>query len=107
MTESRREIEDHLGQTVNSFAYPYGGISHKLCSLAANEFAASCTTELRRANSDSLECLPRVDMYYIRSQRSLQRLLDGQLDRYLKVRSLGRLIRGALVTGSSREAQSD
>ena len=104
MTESRKEIEEHLGHTVNSFAYPYGGTSHQLRSLAANEFAASCTTELRRANSDSLEYLPRVDMYYIRSQRNLQRLIAGQLDRYLKVRSLGRVIRSTLITGSSREA---
>lgn len=102
MTESRKEIEDHLGQTVKSFAYPYGGTNRTLCALAANEFGAACTTELRRANSDATECLPRVDMYYIRSQRKLQRLLGGQLDQYLKVRSLGRVIRTAL-TGSRRE----
>jgi peptidoglycan/xylan/chitin deacetylase (PgdA/CDA1 family) len=103
MTESRKEIEDHLGYTVKSFAYPYGGTNRTLCGLAANEFGAACTTELRRANSDALECLPRVDMYYIRSRRNLQRLLGGQLDQYLKVRSFGRVIRGALTVSRREE----
>jgi peptidoglycan/xylan/chitin deacetylase (PgdA/CDA1 family) len=102
MTESRKEIEDHLSHTVKSFAYPYGGTNRALCALAASEFGAACTTELRRANSDALACLPRVDMYYIRSRRNLQRLLGGQLDQYLKVRSFGRAVRSALA-GSRQE----
>ena len=102
MEESRKEIEDHLSQNVNSFAYPYGSTNRALRVLVAKEFGAACTTELRRANSDSLESLPRVDMYYIRSQRNLQRLLDGHLDRYLAVRALGRVVRSALTTGLLR-----
>jgi peptidoglycan/xylan/chitin deacetylase (PgdA/CDA1 family) len=98
MSDSRKEIEDHLGCTVGSFAYPYGGTSNRLRLLAANEFNAACTTQLRRANSDPLNSLPRVDMYYVRSPHNLQRLLSGHLDRYLAVRSAGRAIRGALPT---------
>jgi peptidoglycan/xylan/chitin deacetylase (PgdA/CDA1 family) len=98
MNESRKEIEDHLGSKVESFAYPYGGMSPALRTLAANEFSAACTTQLRRANSDPLESLPRIDMYYISSQHKLQRLLNGDLDRYLTVRSVGRTIRGALTS---------
>lgn len=98
MSESRKEIEDHLGSKVDSFAYPYGGTSASLCTLAANEFSAACTTQLRRANSDPLVSLPRIDMYYIRSQRKLKRLLSGDLDQYLTVRSFGRAIRGALTS---------
>lgn len=102
MSESRKEIEDHLGHTVGSFAYPYGGTSSSLSSLAAMEYDAACTTQLRRANSDPLDSLPRVDMYYIRSHRNLQRLLDGHLDQYLAVRSAGRAIRGALTMDFAR-----
>jgi peptidoglycan/xylan/chitin deacetylase (PgdA/CDA1 family) len=98
MNESRKEIEDHLGRRVESFAYPYGGTSVALSMLAANEFSAACTTQLRRADSDPLESLPRIDMYYIRSQSKLQRLLNGDLDQYLTVRSVGRAIRGALTS---------
>ena len=98
MSDSRKEIENHLGCTVDSFAYPYGATSSALNTLAANEFSAACTTQLRRANSDPLESLPRIDMYYIGSQRKLQRLLGGHLDQYLALRSAGRAIRGVLTT---------
>ena len=102
MSDSRKEIEDHLGCEVNNFAYPYGGTSRTLCSLAAKEFSAACTTQLRRANSDALDSLPRIDMYYLRSQRSFQRLLKGELDQYLAVRSVGRAIRSVLLTDLAR-----
>jgi peptidoglycan/xylan/chitin deacetylase (PgdA/CDA1 family) len=90
MTGSRKEIEDKLGQQVSSFAYPYGAINRAVCSLAASEFESSCTTELRRANSDAADCLPRIDAYYLKRSDALQRLLQGQLDRYLLLRRVGR-----------------
>jgi peptidoglycan/xylan/chitin deacetylase (PgdA/CDA1 family) len=100
LTESRKEIEEHLGQTVKTFAYPFGAINGSVCSLAATEFAAACTTELRRANNDPLHRLPRVDAYYMTGKGTLQRLLRGQLDDYLLIRRWGRLARRMVISDS-------
>jgi len=100
LSESRKEIEEHLGHTVKSFAYPFGAINGRVCSLAAGEFAAACTTELRRANDDPLDRLPRVDTYYLRNSNTLSRLLRGQLDSYLSIRRWGRWARRVVVSDS-------
>lgn len=94
---SREEIESHLGQAVKSFAYPFGETNPASMECVKQEFHAACTTVLQRANGGSLHSLPRVDMYYLRSQRNLQRLLNGQLDQYLALRCVGRSIRRALM----------
>lgn len=94
---SRAEIENHLGQAVTSFAYPFGETSPLSTECVKKEFHAACTTILQRANGGSLHRLPRVDMYYLRSQRNLERLLNGELDQYLALRCVGRSIRRALM----------
>jgi peptidoglycan/xylan/chitin deacetylase (PgdA/CDA1 family) len=93
MTASRADIEQHLGLRAESFAYPYGGVNDVSGQVAAREFRAACTTELRRTNDDPLNLLPRIDMYYLKSPRKFARLLDGQLDQYLAIRRWGRLAR--------------
>ncbi|MCM3874557.1 MAG: polysaccharide deacetylase family protein [Pyrinomonadaceae bacterium] len=100
MMVSRAEIEKHLGLQPQSFAYPYGGIDPVSRRLAATHFRASCTTELRRANSDPLDVLPRVDMHYLRSRQRFASLLDGQLDQYLAFRRLGRRARRVFFSDS-------
>jgi peptidoglycan/xylan/chitin deacetylase (PgdA/CDA1 family) len=96
MIASREEIEDHLGRPVESFAYPFGAISRASEEAARREYQAACTTVLRRVKGDPLYSLPRVDMYYIRSRRSLENLLHGRLDSYLSIRRWARAARGAL-----------
>jgi peptidoglycan/xylan/chitin deacetylase (PgdA/CDA1 family) len=94
---SREVIEDRLGQAVESFAYPFGHSTRDSMEVVRREFRAACTTELRRACDEALHQLPRVDMYYLRSPRQFQRLLEGRLDSYLAFRQWGRLVRGALA----------
>ena len=98
ITGSRIEIEDHLGQQIQSFAYPFGETNPISREYVKKEFQAVCTTVLQRANGEPLHDLPRIDMYYMRTQPMLQRLLKGKLDLYLTVRALGRTVRRALVT---------
>lgn len=93
---SRAQIEDRLGRPVESFAYPYGSVSRPARDIVAREFRAACTVELRRAAGEAMHELPRVDMYYIRSGRTLTRLANGELDRYLAVRRWGRGMRQTL-----------
>lgn len=103
MTASRAEIEDHLGLSAKSFAYPYGGVNHVSRQLAAREFRAACTTELRRTNGDPLNMLARIDMYYLKSPQKFARLLDGQLDQYLTIRRWGRLARRVVSADAGAE----
>jgi peptidoglycan/xylan/chitin deacetylase (PgdA/CDA1 family) len=100
ISASLADIETHLGFRAQSFAYPYGGVNHLVQHLAARDFRAACTTELRRANGDPLNLLPRIDMYYLKSLRRFEKLLDGRLDQYLSVRRCGRLARRMLVSAS-------
>lgn len=94
---SRVEIEDRLGRSVESFAYPFGYVSQASLEIVRKEFRAACTTVLRRAVAEPLHELPRVDMYYLRTPRQLLRMLDGRLDRYLMIRRLARSAWSALT----------
>jgi peptidoglycan/xylan/chitin deacetylase (PgdA/CDA1 family) len=95
---SRMSIEDHVGQQVVSFAYPFGETNDISREYVKKEFQSACTTVLQRANGKALHSLPRIDTYYLRTQRMLQQLLDGELDWYLTLRSLGRIVRRMMVT---------
>jgi peptidoglycan/xylan/chitin deacetylase (PgdA/CDA1 family) len=95
---SRIEIKAHLDTPVESFAYPYGYVSPVALQIVQREFRAACTTVLSRADNNSPHRLPRIDMYYIRSSRNLQRLLQGQLDRHLTLRRWGRYVRHGLMS---------
>jgi peptidoglycan/xylan/chitin deacetylase (PgdA/CDA1 family) len=91
---SRQDIENHLHQSVESFAYPFGHLSAEAEDLVRAEYRIACTTQLRRAQKESLLRLPRIDTYYLRSPNAVRRLLEGRLDRYLTVRRWARTIRG-------------
>jgi len=90
----RRELEDRLGVTVDSFAYPYGYTSEDAASIVAREFEVACLTELRTATSEDFHSLPRIDAYYLQKPDRLKRLLNGRLDRYVTIRRWGRRLRG-------------
>jgi peptidoglycan/xylan/chitin deacetylase (PgdA/CDA1 family) len=96
---SKAEIENHIGGPVESFAYPFGSFDRKTIDIVKRNYRSACTTFLQRAQADPLHALPRIDMYYIRSERDLTQLLDGRLDYYLKIRRLGRMVRRALRPG--------
>jgi hypothetical protein len=78
---------------VESFAYPFGSTSPLVCELVQRAFRTACTTILKRAETEPLHRLPRIDMYYICSLLMLERLLIGSLDGYLTIRRWGRVAR--------------
>ena len=91
---SKKDIEERLGESVATFAYPYGGVSGEAAALVSQEFAAACTTRLSRAYDEPAHLLPRIDMYYFATTRDLIRLAQGRMDSYLALRRCGREIRG-------------
>ena len=90
------DISERTGQAVESFAYPYGYLNRQAEEVAQQAMRSACTTELRRANSEPLHLLPRVDMYYLQSPNQLSSLVAGKLDGYLTVRRWGRTVRQVL-----------
>lgn len=100
LSSSRAEIEDRLGAPVSSFAYPYGSTTVAAQRIVARLFRAGCTTVLKHAGVDALHSLPRIDAYYLRSRRNFRQLLSDQLNGYLALRRLGRIVRHSLSFNS-------
>ena len=86
----RADLETALGTAVDSFAYPFGYLSPAAVAAAQQTFHTACTTVLRRAGIDPAHELPRVDMYYVRTVATLERLITGRLDTYLTLRRWAR-----------------
>jgi peptidoglycan/xylan/chitin deacetylase (PgdA/CDA1 family) len=97
ITESQEILQEHLGQAVTVFAYPYGrgNLVHR--RLVAARYRAACGTELGTAwPADDRYWLRRIDMHYYRTP-ALFRLFPTRLGRgYLGLRALGRKCRSFL-----------
>ena len=88
MRESKDAIEQKTGQTVSTFAYPYGAVDKMSRDCAARHFAIACGTELAflRASHDSF-CLPRLDVYYLRDLRRFTSFSAGSGSLYISARA--------------------
>jgi len=98
ITGSRREVEDRIGNPVETFAYPFGYSSGAAERIVRGEFRAACTTVLRRVSDDDRHRLPRLDIYYLKDLSRFSRAIEGKLDGYLRVRRWGRSVK-SLVAG--------
>ena len=90
---SRRAIEQHTDQQVETFAYPFGTVTEPARAVVRRAYRGACTTVLKRAVSEPPDVLPRVDMYYVRSPAMLATLLAGRRDTYLLLRRWARAMR--------------
>lgn len=95
---SRMAIESLLGAKVSSFAYPYGRHDRRCRRIVGRHFAYACTDSLglARPDSDGL-ALPRVDAYYLRSERLFDLVFTTRLPWYLRLRNIPRQIRRAVL----------
>lgn len=92
---SREAIENALGEPCRLFAYPYGRSSRTVRRRAGELFSASFGTRLDRCrNSDRSHDLPRIDAYYLKDVRTIDRWAIGYsragLAARRSLRSLGR-----------------
>jgi peptidoglycan/xylan/chitin deacetylase (PgdA/CDA1 family) len=102
---SRDDLEQRLGRPCRLLAYPYGPASPRVRRAAARHFAAAFGTRLDYATAtEDLHAISRIDAYYLRTQRSLRRLVEGRWRRRLAVRRALRGVRAAGVEwmGESR-----
>ena len=66
MKKSKKIIEDHLGDRVTSFCYPYGSIEtiNDMSIKVASEIYESASTLIRgRIKNKNIHYLPRIDLY--------------------------------------------
>lgn len=94
VVESGARLEEAVGESVVSFAYPYGRATPEVVRVASTRYRAACTDVLRVASSaDDVHALGRLDMYYFRGSFTLG-LLGTRAGRvYVGTRALGRRLR--------------
>jgi peptidoglycan/xylan/chitin deacetylase (PgdA/CDA1 family) len=98
VAESRLVLEQAVGVTVTSFAYPYGaGPAAAARRLVARTYASACSTALGAVTSETdPHALPRVDAHYLRRPETARRAVAGRLPAYLRARGLGARVRRVL-----------
>jgi peptidoglycan/xylan/chitin deacetylase (PgdA/CDA1 family) len=98
LRDCRASLEDHIGQAVESFAYPYGAWSPAARLAVSRQFRLGCGTALRFVDSGSDPfVLPRLDVMYQRRPWWFGHLLSGTTQLYLEIqrrrRSFDQLLR--------------
>ena len=67
------QIESRAGRRPTTFAYPYGHRDAASTQAVARVFPWACTTEFQPLSSESrASALPRLDMGYFKTPRSLE-----------------------------------
>jgi peptidoglycan/xylan/chitin deacetylase (PgdA/CDA1 family) len=86
--DSKGLLEQQIGTTVRSYAYPYGVADDPDgAALVRRTYAAACTTrfDFVRPGADPW-ALPRIDVHYLRRPGAFEQVIEGRLGAYLKLR---------------------
>jgi len=98
IVESRKEIEDQIGERVDSFAYPYGEYDEAVLAIASARLSVACSADLGFACSTSNPfALERLDVYYLQASWACRRLFSRPLRAYVALRRAARELRGRAV----------
>ena len=96
---SAEVIRANIGCVATEFAYPYGATTAQAAAVARSAFRFGCTTELRMARpTDDPLLLPRIEMYYFRSDTSLDAWVAPGFPYRLGLRSFARRVRGGVLS---------
>lgn len=94
---SQEDIRRELGIVATQFAYPYGAVDATVRTAATRYYAHAVTTTLRPlAPAQDHHALPRLDAWYLRDARWLDRWGSVAMQGYLGARRIGRTVRGAI-----------
>ncbi|RMF61398.1 MAG: polysaccharide deacetylase family protein [Calditrichaeota bacterium] len=92
--QSKRDIEEHLGKSVEFFCYPYGHYNPKVYEIIKQRFKGACSTEMNFLNRGiDIYLLPRIDMYYFSDEFLFSFFLSPLFRPYIQVRNFLRKIR--------------
>ena len=94
---SKDRIEDVLGSSVDTFAYPFGRYNNECREVVSRHFLCACSDRLGLCRSDSDPyAVERVDAYYLRGPRLFQTMLSRWFPMYVWARSMPRRVRRAI-----------
>ena len=98
--DSKKIIEDSLGFSVTSFAYPYGQFNDSIRKLVQEHFACASSDNLGfvTARSD-LYTLKRIDAYYLRTDRLFNLMLTRWFPWYIQMRHIPRWVQRTVKSG--------
>lgn len=95
---SKEIIENALGISVSTFAYPYGRYNELVREVVKPNFTCACSDRLGLTKMGSdLYTLERVDSYYLRTDRLFSLTLTRLFPWYIRARSVPRYLRRACV----------
>jgi len=99
--QCKSQIEEHVGQPVEFFCYPYGRWNPAVRNMVNQRYKGACTTIARAISSGSdLFALPRADVHYLRHRGLFRSLFRGHFLAYLATRRFIRRIRREPEGGS-------
>ena len=91
---SKTELEEHTGQRVEFFAYPYGRWSPAVRAMVQEEYRGACSTGAGVVEPDADPfALPRVDVHYLRRPAAFRMLFTAPFLAYVATRRFIRRIR--------------
>ncbi|MEW6144361.1 MAG: polysaccharide deacetylase family protein [Thermodesulfobacteriota bacterium] len=97
MTGSKKIIENKLGASVSSFAYPYGKYDARSLEIARGNFECACSDELGLMTMESgLYALERVDSYYLRRETLFGLMMTKSFPLYVFLRNIPRAMNRSL-----------
>ncbi len=92
---SVERIEMETGRRPIGFAFPYGACDRRVVDAVQGACGWACTTVLRPlGRNEDRHRLPRLDAYYLRRPGRLE-TWGPRLQRYLRLRAVGRQVRQA------------
>lgn len=87
VVDGKAMLEQELGQSVETFAYPYGRFSPPTQSLVQQTYRAACTTWPGRATpAHAASALPRADVFYLQPTFLFRYIQNPLLFAYLMLR---------------------
>ena len=94
IVQAKEHLEDRLGQSVVSFAYPYGATDARSRSLVEEHFHFAVTTNFQYTDAASTPLqLPRIDVRSLGHPVWLSGLFQGVGRTWVGVRRLARVVR--------------
>jgi peptidoglycan/xylan/chitin deacetylase (PgdA/CDA1 family) len=91
---SKAQIEEHTGERVDLFAYPYGRWSPAVRDIVSRHYRGACSTGAGVVDQDADRfALPRVDAHYVRRPALFRMLFTSSFVAYVAARRLIRRIR--------------
>lgn len=95
--ESKAIIEEALGISVLSFAYPYGRYDDRCREIVMRHYVCACSDRLGMVDTRTdLYCLERVDTAYLRTERLFGLMSSVLFPMYIKARNVPRRFRRAV-----------